>query len=120
MGLYSDSFAYHNEKGTHLVKVREILYFESFERMIRIHTAKNNDDFYGKLDDVYGQLKKFGFFCCHRSYIVNYRYVKLFRYESVILTNGVSLPIGRTKRVMVQELQLKMESGDFYAGGDNI
>lgn len=116
MGLRSDVFSYNKNHDTVKVKIRDILYFESDGRKIKIVTTDSTDTFYAVMEDLYSQLERFGFISIHRSYFVNYRHVKVFHYESVEMTNGAVLPIGRSKRKDVQEIQLKMESRDVYDG----
>lgn len=114
LGICSDVFCYKSEKGIVQVSVRDILCFESLDRKIQITTIEGDDRFYGSLEDIHKQLKKFGFFYCHRSYIVNYRHIKLFSYALLELDNGKSVPVSRSKRTEVQQLQLQMESGYSY------
>lgn len=116
MGLRSDVFSYNKNHDTVKVKIRDILYFESDGRKIKIVTTDSTDTFYAVMEDLYSQLERFGFISIHRSYFVNYRHVKVFHYESVEMTNGAVLPIGRSKRKDVQEIQLKMERRDVYDG----
>ncbi len=114
MGLWSDVFSYKKNHETVKVKLKDILYFESQGRKMKIVTVSGADEFYAVMEDLHLQLERFGFISIHRSYFVNYRHVRGFRYEDVEMTNGTILPIGRSKRKEVQEKQLKMESGDVY------
>ena len=114
MGLWSDVFSYRKNYETIKVKIKDILYFESDGRKIKIVTTNYTDEFYAIMEDLHSQLERFGFISIHRSYFVNYRHVKVFKYENLEMTNGTVLPIGRSKRKEVQEIQLKMESRDVY------
>lgn len=79
----------------------EIFYFQSTLRKIAIFTADNAKEFYGKLDDIEKQLPEY-FVRIHKSYIVNTRFVMKYRYDSVSLSNGQSLPISRSYKEQAQ------------------
>lgn len=114
MGLWSDIFSYKKNHEIIKVKIKDILFFESNGRKVKIYTTSNTDEFYAGMEDLYSQLKRFDFISIHRCYYVNYSHVKIFKYEYVEMTNGAVLPIGRSKRKEVQEKQLKIESRDIY------
>lgn len=114
MGLWSDVFSYKKHHETVKVKLKDILYFESQGRKMKIVTVSGSDEFYAVMEDLYLKLERFGFISIHRSYFVNYRHVRVFRYVDVEMTNGTVLPIGRSKRKEVQKIHLKMGSGYVY------
>ena len=60
--------------GRRIVKkpVREIIYFESMDRQVRMITMDGNEIFYGSLKDIFKQVEKFNFIYCHKSYLINY------------------------------------------------
>lgn len=107
--IYADVFSYKVEHDTYNEKLKNILYFESRDRKVRIVTFDKTDEFYGSLDDVYQQLKDFGFVSIHRSYLINYNSVKSFRYDSVTMLNGENLSISQSKRKYLRDLQIKLE-----------
>ncbi len=78
-------------------------------RKVIIVTFDKIDEFYGSLDDVYQQLKDFGFVSIHRSYLINYNNVKLFKYDSLTMLNGDELKISQSKRKYLRDLQIKLE-----------
>jgi len=78
------------------VRKGEILYFESRKRVIYLFTAKESYQFYQKLDVLEEQLSGDGFLRCHRSFLVQERYVKSWTDHALWLENGVELPISRT------------------------
>lgn len=87
--------------------VRDIMYFKSSGQIIEIHTKAENTWFYGKLKEVYEQLKEpqGTFLFCHKSYIVNYLYISEFRVDSVILMNQEKLPIAQGRRKEIRQIQ---------------
>lgn len=93
--------------------IKNILYFESSNREVRMVTTEGAELFYGKLDDIFTQVAKYQFMFIHKSYIVNYYYVTKFRYEEVTMSNEVVLPISQARRKTTRELQLKFEREGF-------
>jgi DNA-binding LytR/AlgR family response regulator len=114
LGLWTDSFSFKKGHDVFKIKMRDILYFESAGRKLIIHTNTGCDTFYGAMENVENQLKSLGFISIHRSYLVNYRHVRVFHYADVIMSNDDILPIGRSKRAEVQAFQMKLESGALY------
>jgi len=47
----------------------------------------------------------------HRSYLVNYRFVKCFQLKKIIMTNGCEIPISDNRREEVLKIQVVMENG---------
>lgn len=93
--------------------VKNILYFESNNREVKMVTDEGEEVFYGKLEDVYDQVAKYHFMYIHKSYIVNYFFVTKFRYEEVIMSNQDVLPISQARRKATRELQVKYEKEGF-------
>ncbi len=93
--------------------VKNILYFESSNREVKMVTSEGEEVFYGKLDEVYDQVAKYHFMYIHKSYIVNYFYVTKFRYEEVTMSNMEVLPISQARRKSTRELQVKFEKEGF-------
>lgn len=93
--------------------IKNILYFESNNREVKMVTRDGEEIFYGKLDDVFEQVAKYHFMYIHKSYIVNYFFVTKFRYEEVTMSNGEVLPISQARRKATRELQVKFEKEGF-------
>lgn len=53
------------------VDFSDISFFESRQRIVVMHTAKQNIEFYAKLTDVLDKLPQERFLRCHQSYVVN-------------------------------------------------
>ena len=87
------SFAQGHE--TYRISLEDILYFESKKRLILLHTETESYSFYQKLDEVEGELEGGRFLRCHRSYLVQERYVRSWKGNSLWLTDGTELPISR-------------------------
>ncbi len=103
------TFIYKKGHETFRKPVKNILYFESNNREVKMATNEGEEVFYGKLDEVYKQVAKYHFMYIHKSYVVNYFFITKFRYEEVTMSNEDVLPISQAKRKATRELQLKFE-----------
>lgn len=74
-----------------------------------MHMNMGTEIFYGTLKSVYPELQKYGFFFCHKSYLINYEKVKIFETNQLIMQNGDMIPISQGQRKAVKELQLERE-----------
>lgn len=110
-GNKNNIFHYKYGHDTFWVRFDEIIYFCSNDRKLRIRTVSGFDEFYGSLEKVSEQLKGQGFIRTHKSFLVNYRFIKVFQSELIIMTTGEEIPIARTKKRDVAKLQLIMENG---------
>lgn len=102
-------FTYKKGTDTYRMPVKDIIYFESNDKEIKIVTVNHEDNFYGRIHDVYETVANYQFIKIHRSYIINYLHAALFKYDEVIMSNGVQLPISQSKRKEVREIQLSIE-----------
>ena len=103
---YEDYFESH---GQSLLRIpyADILYFESNERKIKIHTVGNNNEYeiYGKLNEIKKEAP-LGFIRIHQSFLVNYIYIRHWQYEGLILKNNIKLPISQNYRKEVRNILL--------------
>ena len=102
-------FAYKKGNESHKVPIKDIIYFESLGRETRIVTVKGEDIFYGVMQNIFEIVRKYQFIKIHRSYIVNYNHISIFRYEEVIMSNQIILPISQAKRKEIKDIQLSIE-----------
>lgn len=93
-------------------EIKDILYFESDNRQVKMVTTTDEITFYGNLSEIHSQLELHKFFFIHKSYLVNYYHVAEFYYDKLILTNSHVLPISQSKRTEVRKLQLKHEGDE--------
>lgn len=87
----------------------EIIYFSSSGRTVTLVSNENSYVFYGTLDDIYGEINAGHFLYIHKSFIVNYRYVRQYEYEQVTLLDGTILPISQPRRKLIRKMILEME-----------
>lgn len=81
------------EGSLYRIPVKEILYLTSSLRKVVVVTEGKEWDFYGKLNDMEGQLTQ-GFVRIHQRYLVNMAYVERVDRDSVLL-KGLRLPVSR-------------------------
>lgn len=77
-----------------LIPYDSIYYFECFGREITVHYENNTFSFYSSMNKLMEQLDKNIFFRCHRSYIINLKYLDGIHIGDLILTNTVHVPLG--------------------------
>jgi len=104
-------FYYTNKNVTNKVLIKEILYFESENRVIRIVTSEEVVTFYGKLSEVLTKVNRHVFWHVHKSYIINYNQVQLFEYDRVLMNGGQIIPISQSKRKDIRAKQMLVQSG---------
>lgn len=75
--------------------IKDILYMESQLRKIKVHTTYDVIEYYQKLSDVENELKDCSFFRCHKSYIVNLKYVRSYDAVFITLKNGEKIYISK-------------------------
>ncbi|MBC3798631.1 LytR/AlgR family response regulator transcription factor [Acetobacterium tundrae] len=106
-------FSYKKGSSTYKLPLKNIIYFQSVNREIKIVTPTEEEMFYGKLHDIFHQVAKHRFLNIHKSYIVNYEYVAKFKYDEVVMCNSICLPISQLKRKEVRRLQMRYENERF-------
>lgn len=102
-------FTYRKAHEIHRKAVKNILYFESRNREVKMVTTEGEETFYAKIEEIYRQLAKYHFIFIHKSYVVNYFFITTFRYEEVVMSNMEILPISQSKRKATRELQMRYE-----------
>ena len=98
-------FNYTVSKHIHRLDYGDILYFESENRKIHIHTKKGKKTFYGKMSDIQQHLDLTIFWDIHKSYTVNCNHISSFDLASVTLSNGQKLNISQSRRKYIREKQ---------------
>jgi DNA-binding LytR/AlgR family response regulator len=107
-------FEFQIGKRQYRVKINEIMYFESDNKKILIHTIVNTLEFYGKLSLVEKQLVGNRFVWIHKSYLVNYMYIREAMYDEIILSTGLRLPITQTFRKGVRDFMVQRRKGELH------
>lgn len=79
------------------ILLNDIIYIESLKRKIKVHTLSNIFEYYYKLSDIEKELSNDNFFRCHKSYIVNLKFVQSYNNTSIILENGEEIFLSKYK-----------------------
>lgn len=101
-------FEFKNLRNTVKVPYKDILYFESKGREISLVSCKMQYTFYDNIKNLSKVLPDF-FIYPHRSYLVNYGLIAYFKFEELIMSNGDIIPISRSKRKEIRNLQMVFE-----------
>lgn len=105
-------FRYNKANESYKRPIKDIIYFESLGRETKIVTVNDEDVFYGTMGEIFKEVGKYQFIKIHRSYIVNYKHISVFKYEEVIMSNGTKISISQPRRKEVREIQLSIEQGE--------
>lgn len=81
---------------TRNVPVDKIYYIESSNRKIILFLQDEEIEYYGKISEMEGELRK-GFFRIHKGYLVNMKYVEGYSRTEVFMKNGRDLLISKYK-----------------------
>jgi len=100
-------FTFKDKDCSHRLRIKEILYFESFAHDLRVVTTNGTYIFRAAMSEVMNELADFGFIQVHRSYIVNYNQIKAIKYEEIIMNNNDSIPISRNKRKEIRDVLMR-------------
>lgn len=109
--IFEDNTRFFEYKvGRHMEKIplSEIYYFMCESRKIWLVTSSGRESFYGKMKELHGVFEKDGFWSVHSSYIINTRYVKLFKGNEIIMCDGHTIPVSYAYRKDVKEKMLQL------------
>jgi len=94
------------------IELENIIYVESINQKLVVHTKNRNIEFFGYLKDTIHELNKNGenFYRCHRSYIININQVKEANYKGsyVIMQNDEKCFISRQQKGEIKEVLDRM------------
>lgn len=78
--------------------IRTIQYFEIFGHDIHVVLEDGGFTFYGTLTDIEKELSEKYFYRCHKSYLINLRFVSQILSNEVILRDGKRIPVSKYRR----------------------
>ncbi|WP_097004561.1 LytR/AlgR family response regulator transcription factor [Lacrimispora amygdalina] len=87
------------------IPVKDILYFESQKRKVRIITQNGYYIMYEKMNEIEKMItkEKINFLRVHQSFLVNYRHIEGLAYDRIIMDNGQIISISEDRRKIVSE-----------------
>jgi len=88
-----------------LIPFREIYFIESYKHTVTIYSAGEPVISYEQIGKIIESLPP-GFYMCHKSYIVNMRQIQRFQSDEIVLKNGKSIPVSRSKYTEAKEAYL--------------
>lgn len=95
-------FLFEQGKKSIKINLRDILFFSSERRKVKVVTKVDTFEFYNKISDIEEELKE-GFIRIHQRYLVNIRHIEKIENNEVLI-EGKRLPIsrGRVNEVNVE------------------
>lgn len=87
-----------------IIRHNEITYLERKKRTTILHTVSNNlYQTYDTLDEILNKLNNTYFIRCHESYIINFLFIKSYKFNEFSMTNNDIIPISRKYKTIVGE-----------------
>lgn len=91
------------------LNVSDIRHFSIYSgRKIKVVAADKEYLFKGKLNDVEKELDSPRFLRIHKSFLVNYSYIKKYSYESIVMEDDVTFDISGPKRSVIRKEYLNL------------
>ncbi len=82
---------------SNIVSLQDIIYCEIIDRKVYLHLESGEViDYYEKMENLEKKLDG-RFFKCHRSYLINLRYLKDYKNNTAYMTNGKEIPVSRLR-----------------------
>ena len=75
----------------------DIYYFEIIGRVVDVHGTEGIFNYYEQIGELENKLHDKGFFRCHKSYLINLKYVDGYNRQEVILENGEKIVIAKRR-----------------------
>lgn len=85
------------------ILLKDIIYVEVYDKTSLIHTKSNIVKTYLPINKIEGQLRNKSFLRCHRSYLVNMRYVDNILKDDFLLKNGEKIPIRKADKLFIKQ-----------------
>lgn len=83
------------QQGEESIRVDSINYIEYLNKNVIIHTNKKEVKFIGKLNEWRDKLLPYDFVQCHKSFLVNLKYIENVKFSEIIMEYNTKIPIGR-------------------------
>lgn len=103
-----DTFTYKKGYDVIRVNIKDIFYFESNRKRIKIVTEQGEDYFYGTLEKVYQKLPPI-FVAPHGSFIINFDKTIRITKETVLMQNGIEVPISQRNLKNMRRMLIEFE-----------
>lgn len=92
------------------LEAKKIRYIEGSRNYQLLYLAGNEEPIEVKMtmDKLESVTEPYGFIRIHKGYLVNHRYIQRITYDHVILGDGVTLPVGRSKATEIKNRFLSL------------
>lgn len=94
----ANSFVFAADGCFHVVRMKDIYYFEVFNHHTVLHTMDREFTFRATLKEIVADLPKGYFGSPHQSYLVNFMHVQTAMPGKLHLTNGTVIPVSRRRQ----------------------
>lgn len=108
-GGKTNVFQYKKGYEHHKVEVYKIMYFKREGRKVIMYTIEGTVEFYESLEKIYERVKDYGFLFIHKSYMVNYKYIKKIGYDHLVMTDGEDFSISQSRRKEIRNMYMGLE-----------
>lgn len=95
----SDFIVLENRTSIYRYRITDILYVQSLDKYITLFLSGNQqtEAIRYRISDLEKKLASHGFIRIHKSYLVNYQFIKSIQPSGIFLDNGTKLPVSRTR-----------------------
>ena len=87
-----------NGANTEVINTDDIVYIEVFHHSTLITYKDSKKEYTITLTELENKLKEFGFFRCHKSYLLNFKYIKNYEFDTIQLSNSCKIPLSKHRR----------------------
>ncbi|MCI8282419.1 MAG: response regulator transcription factor [Lachnospiraceae bacterium] len=85
----------------------DIYYFEIKGRILHVHGEEGIFTYYDQIQRLEDKLQEKGFFRCHKSYLINLKYVEGYNKQEAVLDNGERIVIAKRRYELFCQEMLK-------------
>ena len=91
----------------------DIYYFEIKGRKVDAHGPEGIFAYYEQIGELENRLRDKGFFRCHKSYLINLKYVDGYNRQEAVLENGIKIVIAKRRydKFVQEVLKVMRENG---------
>ena len=104
--LNEETFVFKHGRELIRVPLKEIIYFESSDHKIFLHSTIEQYVFYDKIERLVSLLESKNFLYIHKSFLVNSKHIQKYEYEIITVDDGTEVPIAQSRRKIIREWQL--------------
>jgi len=94
---YFFSMDFITDKGMKSIPVSQILYFEFYNRKIKIKTRSDEYMIHGSLHKLVTRVQGFDFYQPHKSFLVNFAHISMIKNNDITMKDNSILPLSQKK-----------------------